>query len=116
MAAKNDSKKTTKTAKAKKGDASPAKNSKKPKAPKAAAPETTKVPEPVSPPPVTAPAATEGDEPWQALVIYDAGMGTVPVTSGECCGTPLAAVASLREDLEPNHNDDTEDDCEFDHV
>jgi hypothetical protein len=55
---------------------------------------------------------TEGDEPWQALVIYDAGMGTVPVTSGECCGTPLAAVASLREDLEPNHNDDTEDDCE----
>ena len=59
---------------------------------------------------------TEGGEPWQALVIYDAGMGTVPVTSGECCGTPLAAVASLREDLEPNHNDDTEDDCEFDHV
>ena len=58
---------------------------------------------------------TEGGEPWQALVIYDAGMGTVPVTSGECCGTPLAAVASLREDLEPNHNDDTEDDCEFDH-
>ena len=58
MAAKNDSKKTTKTAKAKKGDA---KNSKKPKAPETAAPETTKVPEPVSPPPVTAPAATEGE-------------------------------------------------------
>lgn len=56
---------------------------------------------------------TEGGEPWQALVIYDAGMGTVPVTSGECCGTPLAAVASLRADLQ--HNDDTEDDCEFDH-
>ena len=38
-------------------------------------------------------------EPWQALVIYDAGMGTVPVTSGECCGTPLAAVASLRKEF-----------------
>lgn len=55
---------------------------------------------------------TEGGEPWQALVIYDAGMGTVPVIAGECCESPRAAVASLREDLEPNHDadDDTEGD------
>jgi hypothetical protein len=75
MARPKTDKKTAKTTKAKKGDASPAKNSKKPKAPKAAAPETAKVPEPVSPPPVTvAPPDVNAffDDPTLSMSGYEA--------------------------------------------
>ena len=97
MAAKNDSKKTTKTAKAKKGDASPAKNSKKPKAPKAAAPETAKVPEPVSPPPVTvAPPDVNAffDDPTLSMSGYEAheALKHVLNSTPKPDDTPLASV------------------------
>ena len=40
------------------------------------------------------------DVPWQAMVVYDGGMGTVPLASGNPCETPDEAIESLREELE----------------
>ncbi len=41
----------------------------------------------------------ETDIPWQAMLVYDGGNGTVPLISGNPCETPDEAIESLREEL-----------------
>lgn len=57
---------------------------------------------------------------WQAAIVYDGGMGSIPLLAGNAHKTPEEAVASLAEEIdadlasmgedEPDDDDDAQDD------